>query len=342
MSLPRVLAVARTAFSEFWRAPEAVFWTYGFPLLMTVVLGFAFQPSDPTPIPVAVVSGDDAAQLVRVLAENPRMAVEVLDSAEADAALARGRVSLLVSGPLTDPSLRADTVRPEAELARLHAERALRGSSEIWERPRFEPETRPGARYVDFLIPGLIGLNLLGAGMWGIGFKLVEYRSQQLLRRLFATPLSRGEFLAGFLLSRLVLALPESALIALFGILFWDVPFRGSIAAACVFVLCASLAFTGLGILLASRPRTIEGVAGLINACLLPMWLLGGVFFSNDRMDGLLGLAASILPLTWCSDGLRDLMLEPAGFAEVAEPMLWLAGFALACYLAALRVFRWT
>lgn len=342
MSLARVLAVARTAFSEFWRAPEAVFWTYGFPLLMTVVLGFAFQPSDPAPVPVAVVSGEDASQLSLVLGKNPRLQVEILELAEADAALARGRVSLVVRGPLGEPSLRSDPVRPEAELARLHAERALRDGSDAWELPRFEPETRPGARYVDFLIPGLIGLNLLGAGMWGIGFKLVEYRAQLLLRRLFATPLSRGEFLAGFLLSRLVLAIPESALIALFGIMFWDVPFRGSIAATCVFVLCASLAFSGLGILLASRPRTIEGVAGLINAFLLPMWLLGGVFFSNDRMDGLLGFAASMVPLTWCSDGLRDLMLEPAGFADVAGPMLWLIGFALACYFAALRVFRWT
>jgi len=330
------------AFSEFWRAPEAVFWTYGFPLLMTLVLGFAFQPSDPPPIQVAVVAGSDADSLARILRDNSRLEVEVLELAVADSALARGRVGLVVRGPLAAPALRADPVRPEAELARLHVERALRDGDGAWNGPRFEAESRPGSRYVDFLIPGLIGMNLLGAGMWGIGFNLVQYRTQHLLRRLFVTPLGRGEFLAGFLLSRLVLVIPESAVIALFGIVLWDVPFRGSIPTACVFVLCSSLAFSGLGILMASRAKTIEGVAGLINACLLPMWLLGGVFFSNDRMEGILGFAANALPLTWCSDGLRDLMLEPSGLEDVAAPILWLALFATGCYLMALRLFRWT
>lgn len=343
MNARLVLAVARTAFREFWRTPEAVFWTYGFPLLMTVVLGFAFQPGEPAPVPVAVIAGQDDRQLAETLGAHERLAVEVLDLPAADAALARGRVGAVLQGPAGSTTLRADPTRPESELARLLVERALRDAADgAAATPRFVAEDRPGARYIDFLVPGLIGLNLLGAGLWGLGYNLVQYRTQNLLRRLFVTPLSRGEFLAGFLLSRLVLVIPESAVIALFGVVLWGVPFRGSIAAACVVALCASLAFSGLGILIASRARTVEGVAGLMNLCLLPMWLLGGSFFSNERMEGLLGAAAELMPLTWCNDAMRDLMLAPVGLAAVAAQAAWLSLFALGSFLLALRLFRWT
>ena len=337
-----VAAVARTAFREFWRSPEAVFWTYGFPLLMTVVLGFAFRQRPPDPVPVAVVAGEGADELAARLRSSDRLRVEVLGAEAADTALARGGIGALVRGPAPAPTVRADPTRPDAEVARLQIERALRGHGADGDPGvRFEVEDRPGARYVDFLIPGLLGLNLLGAGLWGIGFQLVQYRTQQLLRRLFVTPMRRAEFLFGFLLSRLLLALPESAIIVSFGVLFWGVPFRGSIAAACVLLVVAALAFSGLGILIASRARTIEGVAGLMNLVLLPMWLLGGAFFSNERMEGPLRVAAACMPLSWCNDAMRDLMLAPGGFATIALPLLLLGSFAAACFAVALRIFRW-
>ncbi|MGE3175544.1 MAG: ABC transporter permease [Planctomycetota bacterium] len=341
MSRSRTFAVARVAFREFWRAPEAVFWTYGFPLLMTVVLGFAFQPQEPEPIPVAVVAGSGAAALAPGLDAHPRLRAELLDEAAADTALARGRVGAIVRGSAAEPVVRADPTRPDAELARLWIARALHPDAAAAE-PRFESEERPGARYIDFLIPGLIGLNLLGAGLWGIGFQLVQYRTQNLLRRLFVTPMRRSEFLLGLLLSRLVLALPESLIIGLFGVLFWGVPFRGSLLVAALVLLAASLAFSGLGVLVASRARTIEGVAGLMNLCMMPMWLLGGAFFSNERMTGVLRWAADAVPLSWCTAAMRDLMLSPGGLAEVWPELLLLSGFAAVCFGAALRLFRWT
>ncbi len=332
-----VKAVARTAFFEFWRAPEAVFWTYGFPLLMTIVLGFAFQPRELEPVPVAVTEGAGAAILVERLQQNPRLRVTLLAAPDADAALARGRIAALLRPDEQTPSVRARPSDPEAELARLHIDRAL-GRGDAMANASFEPEDRPGARYIDFLIPGLVGLNLLGAGMWGIGFNLVQYRTQSLLRRLFVTPMRRSEFLFGFLLSRLLLAI----LIAMFGIVLWDVPFRGSWLAAAVIIILGSLAFSGLGVLVASRARTIEGVAGLMNLFMMPMWLLGGSFFSNDRMEGWLGFCADALPLSWCNDAMRALMLEPGGFVEVAGPLALLAAFAAACFALALRLFRWS
>jgi ABC-2 type transport system permease protein len=341
---PRVvMAMARTTFREFWRSPEAVFWTYGFPLLMAIVLGFAFRPGELPPVPVAVVAGEHAEGVAAMLARHPRLQVEVLAEAAADRALARGRIALLVRDAAGEPVLRADPTRPEAEIARLLVERALREARDgPGQAIASEREERPGSRYIDFLIPGLIGLNLLGAGMWGVGFNLVLMRTQHLLRRLFVTPMRRSEFLLGYLLGRFVLVVPEAASIILFGIVLWDVPLRGSIAAVALLVVTGGLAFSGLGCLLATRPRTIEGIAGLMNAVQLPMWLLGGAFFSNERLEGVVRWAAEAMPLTHLNRALRDVMLEPGSVGEVALPILLLAAFGLSCFALALRLFRWT
>jgi len=159
---------------------------------------------------------------------------------------------------------------------------------------------------------------------------------------LLVTPLRRSEFLLGFLLSRLLLLVPESAVILLFGVFAWGVPFRGSVAAALLLIVVAAFAFIGLGILVASRARTVEGVTGLMNLCMLPMWLLGGAFFANDRFEGVLHWFAAALPLSQCNAALRDLLLSPAGFGDVIGPLAYLAAFAAACFLLALRWFRWT
>jgi ABC-type multidrug transport system permease subunit len=317
-----VMAVARTTFREFWRSPEAVFWTYGFPVVMAIVLGFAFQPRPPEPVPVAVVGADAAVPLATALRTNPRLEVAVLDAREADAALARGRINLLLQGSPESPVLRSDPARPESELARLLVMATLRDHLEGTTRvaASLESEDRPGSRYIDFLIPGLIGINLLGAGMWGVGFNLVQMRHQRLLRRLLVTPMRRSEFL---------------------GVLVFGVPFRGDVLAVLGIVFAGALAFTALGMLIASRARTIEGAGGLMNLCMIPMWLLGGSFFSNERFSGFMAWAAQALPLTWCNAGLRDCMLEPRGFDAALQPIGLLAAFTAVSFALALWLFRW-
>lgn len=339
-----VRAVAVTAFREFWRSPAAVFWTYGFPLMMALVLGFAFRPSAPPPVPVAVVAAPEAGPLAKRLATSERLDVQTLAADEADHALARGRIALLVRFDDGAPVLRSDPTRPEAELARLLVERALlraRPGAESHEPPRNEAETRPGSRYIDFLIPGLIGLNLLGAGMWGVGFNLVQMRVQNLLRRIFVTPMRHGEFLAGYLLGRSVLVLPEALVILGFGVFLWDVPLRGSLLAMLLVILIGGWTFTGIGVLCASRARTTETIGGLMNAVQLPMWVLGGTFFANENLEGPVRWAAEALPLTHVNRALRTTLLEPGGLADVWLPLALLAAFGLVCFTVAMRVFRW-
>ena len=333
--------VSKTTFREFWRTPEAMFWTYGFPLVMTLVLGFAFKPRPPDPVPIAVV---DAPAVLEVLKSDPRIKAEAMTAAAADMALARGRVAAMASGSVLEPKLRSDPARPESELALLLVQRALRkqadGVGSI--RAEIENEDRPGSRYIDFLVPGLLGLNLLGSGMWGVGFQLVTMRTHNLLRRLMVTPMQKAEFLVGFLLSRLILVVPEVLAIVLFGTLVFGVPFRGSVLAVTVLILFGAMCFTGLGMLIASRAKSIEGVAGLMNLVQIPMWLLGGSFFSNERFEGVLRTCADVLPLTQLNKALRDCMLETQGFAEVWPQVLFLGAFAAGCFWLALRLFRWT
>ncbi len=337
-----VQMVARTAFLEFWRSPAAVFWTYGFPLMMAVVLGFAFQPSPPKPVPIAVVEAPGANAVFQSLQSSKRLAVEMLSPELADEALARGRIALLIKVDVDGPVLRSDPTRPEAELAHLLVHRALRDArqGEV-AMARIEVEDRPGSRYIDFLIPGLIGLNLLGAGMWGVGFNLVQMRVQNLLRRIFVTPMRRSEFLAGYLLGRSVLVIPEAVAILLFGVLMWGVPFRGSYMAAMLVIVIGGWTFTGIGVLCASRARTIETIGGLMNAVQLPMWILGGSFFANEALEGPVRWVAECLPLTHVNRALRDVMLEPGTLADIWMPLSFLAAGGVLCFAAAMRLFRW-
>lgn len=342
MNLRVVRAVAIAMFREFWRSPEAIFWTYGFPIAMMIGLGLAFQPREPAPVPVAAVVGEIGEPFVEALRVSEQLDVLELEPAAADRAFVRGRVALLLRGTLDAPAVRTDPAREESRLAQLLLERALR-------RQRDGPgivietavEDRAGARYIDFLVPGLIGLNLMGACMWGIGFNLVMMRTQNLLRRLFVTPLRRGDFLIGYMIGRGVLVVPESFVILGLGWLIWDVPFRGSVLATLLIVVAGGLAFTGLGMLCASRARTYEGIAGLMQMCQLPMWLLGGALFSNAGFSGIMRWLADLMPLTHLTNALRDVVLEPGGITDVVWPLAGLIAFGVVCFVLALRLFRW-
>ena len=341
-----VKAVARQCFLEFWRSPQAVFWTYGFPIMMAVVLGFAFQSGEAEPVTIGVVDSEVTRANLSALEEEPLLVVDWLSPADADRALGRGRVALTVRWSERDDRevLRSDPSRPEAMLARLLVERRLRqarGGEAAYAPPAHEVEDRPGSRYIDFLIPGLIGLNLLGAGMWGVGFNLVQMRVGNLLRRIFVTPMKRSEFLAGYLLGRSVLVIPEAFVIMAFGVFLWDVPFRGSLLAALTLIVVGGWVFTAIGCLLACRARTTETIGGLMNAVQLPMWILGGTFFANEGLEGPMRWAAEAMPLTHVNRALRDVMLEPGTLLDVWVPVAALAVTGFACFSLAMRWFRW-
>ena len=207
--------------------------------------------------------------------------------------------------------------------------------------PRRQELTKPGARYVDFLVPGLLGMNLMGTGMWGIGFSLVVARNGNLLKRLVAAPVRRSHLLAAQVASRLVFLVPEAGVLLLFAHLVLDVPLHGSLMLLAGVSVVGALAFSGLGLLAAARPRTIEGISGVMNLVMVPMWVFSGIFFSTERFPAAMQPFVHALPLTALNDALRAVMLDGAGLWAVGHELLLLAAWGLISFGLALKLFRW-
>jgi ABC-type multidrug transport system permease subunit len=328
---------------ELLREPEAVFWVFAFPILLALALGVAFKNRAPQAVSVAVQEGAGAAGTATALEGRPGLRVIRVDSAEAYRRLRSGRVALIVipGDPLT---LQFDSTRGESRLARLETEAALQVAAgrhdAVWVREALV--TEPGSRYIDFLIPGLLGLNIMGTGMWGIGFSIVRTRSDKLLKRFHASPMRRGQFLLAQALARLVFLVLEVVAVLGFGALAFGVPFRGSVVLLGVVVLAGALAFAGLGLLVASRSRTVEGVSGLMNFVMVPMWVFSGVFFAWSNFPDVIHPFIRLLPLTALNDGLRAVLLDGAGPLAVGGALAVMATWGVVSFAISLRIFRWS
>ena len=331
-------------YREFIREPEAVFWVFIFPVLLTAGLGIAFRNQAPARIPVVVVEGPEAGRVADGVGRSPALSVRTLPDTAAMRALRTGKASLaILPGPAGGVSYRFDPDRPDARTARLEADDALQRAAGRTD-PVASSEQRvrePGSRYVDFVVPGLLGLNLMGSGIWGLGFAIVDARKKRLLKRLIATPMSRAQYLASFLLSRLTFLVLEVGVVLGFAVLVFGVPVRGSLLAVLGVCLLAALAFGALGLLIASRAQTIEGVSGLMNLVMLPMWIFSGVFFSASRFPDALQPAIQLLPLTAVNDALRGVLLEGAALSSLGGELAILAGWMVIGFALALRLFRW-
>jgi len=332
---------------EFYREPEAVFWAYGFPMLMVVGLGIAFRNQPVEHIAVDVQQSPAGERAAEALAKNEKFVVEVNDSEVCRRRLRTAKTAVVViaeesSAPkyeyLYDPT------RPESVLARGAVDDALqRAAGRIDPAATSDVEIdEPGARYVDFLVPGLLGMSLMAGGLWGVGFLTVDMRIRKLLKRLLATPMSKSQFLAGVMLSRLIFMVPEVVLLLIFARLTFGVKVEGSLLAVVGLILLGAVSFAGIGLLVACRAKTLEAVSGLMNLVMLPMWLLSGIFFSPDRFPAAAQPFIKALPLTQLIDALRAVMLEGLPIATQWAPISMLAAWGLVSFILALRLFRWT
>jgi len=327
---------------EFLREPEAVFWTYGFPLILAIGLGIAFRNRPVETIYVDVAQSDRSAQIMESLAHYTDLVVAAHTPDECRIRLRLGKSSLVVvpGDPCTylyDPS------RPESALARQRVDDVLQRAAGRRDPIRTAEElvTEPGARYIDFLVPGLLGMNLMGSGLWGVGFVIVDMRVRRLLKRFVATPMRRTDFLWSMIGGRMVFMLPELAVILGAGWLLFRVPIRGNLFSILLISLLGAISFSGLGLLVATRAERIETVSGLMNLIMLPMWLLSGIFFSPDRFPDMLQPLVQALPLTQLNYALRAVILEGAPLHSQGIRILILLAWGGVSFVCALRWFRW-
>jgi ABC-type multidrug transport system permease subunit len=332
-------------FREFIRQPEAVFWTFVFPILLAVGLGLAFRSRAPEKPKVGIVATTPGATAIAdALSKDSTLAVERMDDSSAARALRTAKIALLVV-PDSDGTVRYvyDPQRDEAVFARLITDQAIQSGA-----GRVDPVkvterrvTEKGSRYIDFVVPGLLGMNLMGSGIWGIGFAIVDSRSKRLLKRFMATPMSRAEYLMAFLLSRLAFLILEVVTLLGFGALVFGVPLRGSLVQLGAICLLAALSFSALGLLIAARAKTVEGVSGLMNLVMLPMWIFSGVFFSSSNFPNAVQPLIKALPLTAVNDALRANMLEGTQITALGVEMAVIIAWLAVGFVAALKLFRW-
>ena len=339
---PPVIELASTRTKEFVRESEALFWVFGFPLILALALGFAFREKPPDKVPVAIVAGPNAQQRFAALQKSPALLPRIMSEQEARDALRRGKVSLLIEG--SDAVVfRFDATRPDAQSARREADDALQtaaGRRNVIV-TREERVHEQGARYIDFLIHGLLGMNLMGTGMWSMGFTIANARMKKLLKRLVATPMRKTDYLIAQFLSRLIWLLIEVTVLVAFGWLVFGVRVNGPIAVLAILCIIGGFSFSGLGLLTASRARTIEAVSGLMNFIMMPMWLCSGVFFSYERFPDAVKPIIRLLPLTLLNDALRAVINDAAGLPQIATKLALLAAWGLVTFVIGLKVFRW-
>jgi ABC-2 type transport system permease protein len=341
-----IVQLTLVRFREFIRQPEAVFWTFVFPILLAVGLGLAFRSRPPERPRIGVVTTDaNSAQILSSLKKDSSLTAESFTSdTAAEHALRTAKVAILATSD-GNGGVRYvyDPQRSESANARLVADRAIQAGA-----GRVDPVaasdrkvTERGSRYIDFVIPGLLGMNLMGSGIWGLGFAIVDSRSKRLLKRFMATPMSRAEYLMSFLFSRMFFLILEVITLLGFGVLAFKVPMRGSIGSLALICIVSALAFGGIGLLIASRAKTVEGVSGLMNFVMLPMWIFSGVFFSSSNFPNVVQPLIRILPLTAVNDALRANMLEGASLGGVTTELVIITAWLVVSFVAALKLFRW-
>ena len=329
-------------FREFFREPEAIFWVFAFPVLMTCALGVAFRSGSDQPVIVGVASSAGSDDTIAALERAGGFTVRRIDAAEVERAVRDGRAPVVVI-PGTPPTYTYDDARAESQAARLAVDGALQraaGRVNAFDAVQ-QPVETVGSRYIDWLVPGLLGMNVMGTGMWSVSFSIVTARLRKLLKRLVATPMSRWHYLASHVLNRLAFLTLETTILVAFAWIVFDVEVHGSLAALAALAVIGAFCFGGIALLTASRVRTIEAVSGLLNLVMVPMWIFSGVFFASSNFPDVMQPFIQALPLTALNDAFRAVINEGMPLWSQWREIGILGAWGTGAFALALKLFKW-
>ncbi len=341
-----IVELTKARFREFLREPGAVFWSFGFPIVLALALGVAFRNQTPRPPLVGLLEGSPAWLVKALEGEDTRVDTIVVAAADVSSALRKGAVDLVVEAPDAESArvvYRYDPTREIGRLARLAADATLQeasGRQDVMASEDVRVEAA-GERYVDFLFPGIVGMNLMTSSIWGIGYSIVLSRKRRQLKRLAATPMRRWQLLLSIFLSRLVFLAVEVLAILGFGSLVFGVAIVGSPLALAVIAFFGTASFAAIALTVAARVESVEAANGWLNFVTLPMWMLSGTFFSYERFPELVQPAIRLLPLTALNDALRAVINDGEALWAVGPQIAVMATWAVVCFTWASRRFRW-
>ena len=341
-----ILAITTARLREFVRRPEAVFWVYFFPVLMVVVLGVAFRNKPVEVFQVDIVAGPKSDLIFEYLESDEQLQPTIVSREEALDRLRLSKTTLMITaidGQVNNIEYQYDPVRPGSVASRNIVDRELQTAQGRQDKIESNDVTfsEPGNSYVDFLVPGLLAMGLMGGGLWGVGYAIVDMRIRKLLKRLMATPMRRTHFLIAMMTSRLVFMIPQIILLIVFSYFLFGVEVHGNWFSILLIIILGAIEFAAIGLLVASRANTMETASGLMNLVMLPMWTLSGIFFSYERFPEIVQPAIKLLPLTPVIDALRALMMDGKPISSLTAEIAVIGMWSIIPFVIALAIFRW-
>ncbi len=339
---PRALALVLARNKEFYRDRTALFWNIAMPFL--IVLGFAFGLSGgPQTLFKVGVYGDslvDATQGERpVLLDLDYVeSIPVTDLTAAIAKVERHRLDMLLDLTADPPRY---WINDQSSKGDLLARVLLGAPAAATHAPQAMPVSGKAVSYVDWLIPGMLGMNMMFSCLYGVGYIVVRYRKNGVLRRLSATPISVLEFLLAQILSRLLVVMAVTLVVYLGIDLFVDFSMYGDYLLLATIFVVGAFCLIALGLIVSSRLRNEEVADGLLNVQAWSMMFLSGVWFSLEGSPASIQRLADCLPLTHIVSAARTVMLDGAGWLAVAPQLAILLGMTVLFLAIAVALFRW-
>jgi ABC-type multidrug transport system permease subunit len=368
-------------FKEIIRQPAVIFWGIIFPILMALGLGIAFtRQSDivrhvavidenPTTLENAEETSLENPSLIDAMLEkygekipvsdntrpkfkitrtdetlgNATFIFEKSDRHHAMVRLKRGNLSVIMDEQNGTIQYHFDPANTDAHFTYLKLSKLFgKNRAETLESHQIvRPLTLPGTRYIDFLVPGLMAMSIMMSCMWGLSYGMIDKRAKKLLRRMVATPMKKSYFLISLMTVRITMNLIECTLLFIVAWMVFDITVQGSIPGLFAIFLTANVAFCGIAIFVSCRTANTEIGNGLINAVVMPMMVLSGVFFSYHNFPDWSIPFIQKLPLTMLTDGLRSIFIEGAGLTEVMMPAAVLFSMGVFFFSVGLRFFKW-